>query len=756
MVPRQAAEPSTPAHEKGGRVEKSESGGEHRCPQTTTCVFASGPSALPFSALDQGLEASYEAVLLMNGRSLPDGDFTFSVSPGSTEAKFRLNSKLTLGKLDRPGLPLERVGSLVADEVGLSEGSVMRPLWSVLSAELLEFDRVRRQAIVHFSSYPDPNDARIIVEHATCGLLDRVFLVQPKSPAPYDWSKNSTQILKAIGNPEIADPDPRSAEAMGLQMPKRRTKKQHDPLTVPAKILWDALTHQNSGAIVNRVEAQQAASYTAHAHGLNPSQEAAVAHCLEWPLTVIWGPPGTGKTKTLAAFVTCLARGAQESREPLRVLIAGPTYHAVLELVTRTVRMLRGDAHFNTRIYLGYSRSRRIPILDPQLATGPNAPQQFSFSNDSAVYQNCLSELQSDRPGIVIVGVTDRQARRFPLEVLNVDVGPVFDVVIIDETSQVSVSKAISALVGLKERSRLVVAGDHLQMPPITAIAPPVGAEYMVGSFQTYLTERFGVERCALNVNYRSGEAIVEFARSIGYPDDLVPNNPDVKIKFIDELPGRHEYPQGLPWSEGFRVALDPGKSTVTLLHDDESSSQGNLFEAQLVASLCWALRKTVSGVLDGAESSHSTPDKETFWRQVIGIVTPHRAQRALCIRELTALFPEEASLIDEAVDTVERFQGGERHIIIVTFAVGDVDIISGEESFLMQLERTNVAISRAMGKCIVVMPRSLASYVPEDQETLRTAVGLKVYIEDVCNRSKDIFITHSNGGRKGCVRYRG
>lgn len=43
----------------------------------------------------------------------------------------------------------------------------------------------------------------------------------------------------------------------------------------------------------------------------------------------------------------------------------------------------------------------------------------------------------------------------------------------------------------LKECSQLVGARDHRQMAPIVQAQSPVGAEHLVGSIQTYLTERF-------------------------------------------------------------------------------------------------------------------------------------------------------------------------------------------------------------------------------------------------------------------------
>jgi superfamily I DNA and/or RNA helicase len=106
-------------------------------------------------------------------------------------------------------------------------------------------------------------------------------------------------------------------------------------------------------------------------------------------------------------------------------------------------------------------------------------------------------------------------------------------------------------------------------------------------------------------------------------------------------------------------------------------------------------------------------------------------------------------------VDTVERFQGGERHTIIVTFGVADVDVIGGEEAFLMQLERTNVAISRAMAKCIVVMPDALAAHIPEDKRALATAYALKDYVEEFCNCRVDSTLSTPSETRWAQVRYR-
>lgn len=135
--------------------------------------------------------------------------------------------------------------------------------------------------------------------------------------------------------------------------------------------------------------------------------------------------------------------------------------------------------------------------------------------------------------------------------------------------------------------------------------------------------------------------------------------------------------------------------------------------------------------------------------------MTPHRAQRALVVRELRSIFPSDPpNLIDSAVDTVEKFQGGQRHTIVVTFGVGDADVIMGEEAFLMQLERTNVAISRAMAKCLVVMPMTLAGHVPQDKKAIETAHAIKDYVDEFCNQELVDQVSFGSTSRQAKLRY--
>jgi hypothetical protein len=127
----------------------------------------------------------------------------------------------------------------------------------------------------------------------------------------------------------------------------------------------------------------------------------------------------------------------------------------------------------------------------------------------------------------------------------------------------------------------------------------------------------------------------------------------------------------------------------------------------------------------------------EKFWTKAVDVVTPHRAQQELIIGQLQRIFPDDApSLIRGAVDTVERFQGQERDVIVASYALGDPDAIEDEDEFLMSLNRFNVTSSRARAKLIVLVSREVVDHLSGDLEILRESRLLKNYVDSFCRNT--------------------
>jgi uncharacterized protein len=69
-------------------------------------------------------------------------------------------------------------------------------------------------------------------------------------------------------------------------------------------------------------------------------------------------------------------------------------------------------------------------------------------------------------------------------------------------------------------------------------------------------------------------------------------------------------------------------------------------------------------------------------------------------------------------VETVNRFQGGQNDIMIVSATASNPQFIRSESDFLLELNRANVAFSRHQYKLIVVMAESLLSHIPKEPDT--------------------------------------
>lgn len=712
----------------------------------------------------ESLEASYKIIVLPKMvQDLGNYRYKFEVSEDSTEAKLEEGKSFYVaGLVNHPGYPLQTGSSLglSEDPPNIDFAKLRIPLHKIVAVTLENFDRINRIAIISLRPR-SPFVEELFNLILSSGLLplDRepIYL---QEGVPYDDSESTKEILKEVGNPPYAKISNEAKEAMGDKAAKKIVRGT-DPSTPIARVLWesDALS---SIDIRTDAESQAISNYRApnRSRDLNASQKDAVYNCARKQLSVIWGPPGTGKTDTLSFLLQSIIHEAQTNNKSRKILITGPNYRAVEELTERLVKNINEDPSCIAELFMIYSNNR---IPKEISATNHHLKIKIVQRGSDDYGTNILSLRESiENPNkVTVVATTAHMVHRLTKEIYGRDsnwLKELYDFVIIDESSQVPLTLSLRPLTVLKASGQLVVAGDHLQMPPILSLDPPKNAEYLIGSIQTYLLERFGISSKNLLINYRSNQDIVDFAKSLDYPQGLTAFHTQRKLKLIGDLDTTiSSLPKGYPTTTAYKELLLPDRSVTTLIHDDQISSQANEIEARMVAGLAFCLRHSMSKNLSSGntDEQHAPFSDDEFFESGIGVVTPHKAQKSLVVKELLELFPNaDPTLIYNAVDTVERFQGGERDTIIVSFGVGDTDIIQGEEEFLLQLERTNVSISRAKAKCIVLMTKALAYHLPTDTKAALTAQAIKSYTEEFCSNRLEVDIEYGGNHKIGEVRW--
>ena len=429
---------------------------------------------------------------------------------------------------------------------------------------------------------------------------------------------------------------------------------------------------------------------------LTAPQREVIAGRFAEPLLLVQGPPGTGKSHTLAWAVLARLAARAAQGQPFRVAVSCKTHNAVnivLEAIARKQRKLTGFATALTR-GLGPLQVYKLAADD-----STEAPDGVRLLD---AYNTQVFELQAimQKPLVVIGGTPGglynlARYSSYDRKTVNWAQQP-FDLLVIDEASQMSVPEGVLAGAFLKPAGAAIVVGDHRQMPPIIAHAWEDEQKRTAIAHRPYLSlfesliER-GFPRVALDESFRLHECIAEFLQDNIYSLD--------GIHFFSR---RKELLTPPPPRDVFvDRALDPRYPIVVIEHAEARSQQYNETEIELVAPL---IDVCANGLrLDG--------------RDGVGVVVPHRAQRAM----LRERFPDLA--VADSVDTVERFQGGERDVIIVSATASDPDYVLAEADFLLNLNRLNVALSRPRKKLIVVASRSVISLLVSDLKVFDNAV---------------------------------
>lgn len=712
--------------------------------------------------LEQRLEGNEEhEALAALGLGPRPGRRVYRMAKGSCEVKLRegdfdraLAPADEAGFLDRTMFSLVRNTPLAADllpqPIPLDQGLAVSVAGIDRERRLLALDPSRR-----FPSFLDDVEQEGLVDLSHDAILD---------PTHADFfTRKLREALRAIGNPPIARDNPSVARALGRLGRRQGRRSAHTP---PADVLWDAQAMHLTR--VTRAIAGARAVLEADGLTLNESQWRAWEEALTRRLQLIWGPPGTGKSRTMRAVADGAVLAAIEAAQALRILICSSTYTAVdnvlLPVHEDLVRLLP-QADLVVRRLRSYSRLPEAHV-----------PQEIDLDLDPREPSTATRELRErlrSAEGITIVAATPQQVHNL----LTFDDASaqqeLFDLILFDEATQLDVAQAVLAVAALAGEGAVVVAGDPLQLPPIHPAEPPLRLEALVGSFYRFCADVHHVPQEMLEENYRANETLVAFSRRAGYRDALVSYSPDLALDLAPAAGGAPpDWPAELVWLPELEEFLDPANPAVCFVYPDARSSQWNRFEAETVAALAFLLRlrqrAQLANELDPVTraprpTAETLYDDDGFWSRGLGIVTPHRAQQGLIISRLQHVFGADAALasaIRGAVDTVERFQGQQRDVIIASFALGDPDAIRDEEEFLLSLNRFNVMASRARAKLITLVSRDVVDHLSNDIEIVRASRLLKLYVDSFCNRGRAVTLAYQVDGQQlpveGDLRFHG
>ncbi|MFX1465044.1 MAG: AAA domain-containing protein [Promethearchaeota archaeon] len=405
---------------------------------------------------------------------------------------------------------------------------------------------------------------------------------------------------------------------------------------------------------------------------LNESQLEAVTKCLNLSddnyFFLIHGPPGTGKTTTIAELVTQLLLRNKN------VLITSHTNVAVDNALEKLIDVLQETTcHDLSKMVLRLGMNvKLLPAIRPLLGT-------ISSVKDFKLWK--------------VVGSTLAKTGMYTLR-RDFDWNhPPFDYVIIDEASMASIPLT---LVGMVFGKKIILVGDHLQLPPIFNV--PINQRFEKSLFEVLIT-KYPDHSTFLDTQYRSNKHIAMFPSHFIYHDrlktaygienihlDYLPKNND---SISQSLSGR--YP--IAWLDTFNLN---GEGIEWRLFGNRYSAC-NIFETALIIRI---IREYQSAGYNLTED--------------LAVVTPFRLQAALIGRLIKQLFSKQINVINlwsiSKSNTIDAYQGRENNIVLLSLV--DDGLNPKAAKALQDSRRINVAITRAKRKLIILASHKLAEAI--------------------------------------------
>ncbi len=444
---------------------------------------------------------------------------------------------------------------------------------------------------------------------------------------------------------------------------------------------------------------------------LNPTQERAVNEVL-WAkdVAIVHGPPGTGKTTTLVEAINeTLMRESQ-------VLVCAQSNMAVdwisEKLVDRGINVLRigNPTRVNDKM-LGFTYERRFESHAdyPQLWAIRKAIRELrkNRKKGSENYHQKMDRLKSRAAEIElrinaelfgearVIACTLVGSAHHLLE------GMKFGTLFIDEAAQ---ALEAACWIPMKRASRVILAGDHCQLPPtvksIAALRAGLGKTLM-----ERIAENKPEVVTLLKIQYRMNDEIMRFSSDWFY-GGKVESAPQIKYRSV------LDYDHPITWidtsNEENQITIEGEDAPEDSASTASSVSAANLnsdlnFKEQFVGESFGRINKAEAELtlLTLAEYFTKIGKQRVLEERIdVGIISPYRAQVQYLKKLIKKyeFFKPYRRLI--SVNTVDGFQGQERDVILISLVRSNDE---GQIGFLKDLRRMNVAMTRARMKLIIL-----------------------------------------------------
>lgn len=451
-------------------------------------------------------------------------------------------------------------------------------------------------------------------------------------------------------------------------------------------------------------------------NNLNKNQQEAVQKSIQCDtFHLIQGPPGTGKTHTIIEIIRQLhsnnkrilitahthialdniierldfikddeiLRNGQDdkiSENTLKYTLKHktkihPDYQEIIKKQKLIKKLSKKETYHCTNISGEYSEENKlVKIIKSifQIKNTDNNHSNYQSYNNNVSNNEKINQLKEEIDNIEkniksdILSKVKIHASTVISSSNHLTQNITFDYIIMDEASQVPV---YLSLIPLMKTKKFILIGDNKQLQPIYNN----NASYTLNqSIFNTLIKKYPDYYTFLNIQYRMNKEISDIASKLYYNNKLKTNkkNSKQKIKLKNN--------KSIFLDEEAVTLIDTSKTEL----NEENTINGccNKYESEIIINIINQL------------INNDIPDNE------IGIITPYRKQKVY-IKKLLKL-----EKLNIECDTIYRFQGREKDVIIVSFCKSSEKALTKfQENFIANENQLNVSITRSRKKLILL-----------------------------------------------------